>query len=164
MRDDHDPDEGDEATPPFLVRLHADKTSPHDLLMEVVNLLDSTPEPDPDLCRDIGSGDLESLMMVHEEGLWPEVEQLARSNARFRRALSNVWAYDSPKFGQRAALLEELGEYREVTIRFTIAPEDFSTDPPLSWRALDVPSDLSSPRLAEVLRRIADHLDGAPPA
>lgn len=162
MKDDRDPESASGAVPPFLVRLHAEQTSPRDLLRDLVHRLDSTPQPDPELCRDVGSGDLESLLMVHEEELWPDVEQTARSNPRFRRALSSVWAYDSPKFNQRSALLEELGEYREVMIRFTVAPEDFGPDPPLSWRALDAPGDVSGHRLAAILRLIADHLDQPP--
>jgi hypothetical protein len=112
-----------------------------------------------DLCRDVGGGDLESLLVRHEEELWPQIEELARSDVRFRRALSSVWAYDSPVFERRTVLLEELGEARTVAVRFVVEPRDFSDEPPLEWRAVDIEGRVSGHRLAEVLRGIADWLE-----
>ena len=59
----------------------------------------------------IGVGPLEVLFhQGHEDLLWPEIERLARSDPRFRRALASTWAYDSPRYDDRQALLRELGE------------------------------------------------------
>ena len=152
----------DQEGPP-LIRMILGEGSPSDLLSEQVTRLDATPEPDPDLCLEVGCGDLESLLGRHESELWPEVERLARENPRFRRALSSVWAYDSPMFSRREALLAELGEATEITLRFTVQPEDFSPDPQLSWRALETDARLSPNRLAEVLRSIANSVENSPP-
>lgn len=140
------------------------RMAPPDMLAELVRVLYSTDEPDPDLCSEVGCGDLESLLRDHETSLWPEVERLARTDVRFRRALSSVWAYDSPEFdNRRDALLAELGEHREITVRFTVEPDDFSADPPLSWRALEAEGSVTNRRLAETLRSVAEWLDKAPP-
>ena len=64
-----------------------------------------------------------------EDELWPQIERLARGDVRFRRALSHVWAYESPEFDRRERLLEELGESVPVTLRFVAYPGDFA-DPP----------------------------------
>jgi len=143
----------------FLIDLFLQRASPRQLLGRLVERLHETPEPDPERCLDVGCGDLETLLRDHETELWPEVEGLARSDIRFRRALAAVWAYDSERYEARTALLDELGERREITVRFTVAPEDFSSDPELSWRAFDSEGSISKDRLAEVLRRLADWLD-----
>ncbi len=147
---------------PFLMRLHGETMAPIELLLELVESLNSTPIPDPDLCRETGCGPLESLLMVQEDQLWSEIEHLARTDRRFRRALASVWAYRSPRYEQRSALLAELGEVRELTIRFTVRPKDFSNDPPLSWHAAETPDGVRPGRLADVLRQIADWLDDSP--
>jgi hypothetical protein len=66
---------------------------------------------DADFVSMMGVGPLESLFhQGHGEALWPEVERLARTDPLFRRALRSVWAYDSPEFDRREALLAELPE------------------------------------------------------
>jgi hypothetical protein len=139
------------------------RVAPVDALADLVKMLYSSDDPDPGLCSEIGCGDLESLLCDNETELWPHIERLARTDIRFRRALSSVWAYDSPEFERREALLAELGEHREITVRFTVEPQDFSPDPPLSWRAFDSAGDISKRRLAETLRRVADWLDDQDP-
>ena len=145
--------------PTFLFEMSVAKRKPQKLLAGLVKVLHSTPEPDPELCLEVGSGSLEALLAKHERKLWPEIEGLARTDVRFRRALSAVWAYDSPEYKRRTALLAELGESRRIKVSFTVEPDDFSSDPPLSWRAFDSKGTISNQRLAEVLRRIADWLD-----
>jgi len=139
------------------------RMAPPDMLAALVRVLHSTDQPDADLCSQVGCGDLESLLRDHETALWPEVERLARTDLRFRRALSSVWAYDSPQFAHREALLAELGEHCEVAVRFTVQPDDFSTDPPLSWRSFEAEGNVTNRRLAETLRSLAEWLDKAPP-
>jgi len=143
---------------PFLADRILGHATPAELLARLVERLHEPTEPDPELCMDIGAGNLESLLRHHEAELWPEIERLARTDIRFRRALSGVWAYDSPQFEQRVALLAELGEAREITVRFTVEPDDFSADPKLSWRAFESEGAISRRRLAEVLRQVADWL------
>ncbi|MCU1451989.1 MAG: hypothetical protein JWN46_135 [Acidimicrobiales bacterium] len=59
----------------------------------------------------LGAGPLETLMLFgHEDELWDRIEHLARTDPKFRRALASVWGYRSPRFDDRARLLEELGE------------------------------------------------------
>lgn len=94
-------------------------------LDQIVARLHSTPEPDPELILDVGCGVLESLLFEHEEELWPTIERLAREDVRFRRALAAVWAYDSPAFERREALLAELGEFQTVAVSFVVQAEDF---------------------------------------
>jgi hypothetical protein len=72
----------------MLMDLILGRVTPADMLAELTKVLNSTDEPDPDLCTEVGCGDLESLLRDHESALWPEVERLARTDARFRRALS----------------------------------------------------------------------------
>ncbi len=71
------------------------------LLDDLVARLDGTREPDADLSSEIGCGDLQEFIRTNGLRLWPRVEQLARANVRFRRALRSVWAYDSPEFERR---------------------------------------------------------------
>ena len=134
-------------------------TPEEEALEELVAELHSTPEPDIDLVTDVGCGDLENLLRDHEVELWPRIEALARVDVRFRRALASVWAYESPALDRRTALLAELGEMTEVTVGFTVEPDDFSDDPPLSWRAYSSDATVPKPRLAAVLRSIATWLD-----
>ena len=78
----------------------------------------------------LGVGPLESLFhRGHKEDLWPEIEQLARHDERLRRALASSWAYDSPMFERREALLAELGESQAVQVSFVVYPEDFTVPP-----------------------------------
>lgn len=134
-----------------------------DMLIELVRVLHTTDEPDPGLCSEVGCGDLEGLLRDHETELWPAVENLARTDLRFRRALASVWAYDSAQFDRRSALLADLGEVREVVVRFTVEPEDFSADPQLSWRAFEAEGIVTNRRLSETLRSVAEWLDRKPP-
>jgi hypothetical protein len=144
---------------PFLTDLFLDRATPAELLTRLVEQLHEPAEPDSALCREIGAGNLESLLRDHESELWPEIERLARTDVRFRRALSGVWAYDSPECERREALLAEVGEAREITVRFTVEPDDFSADPELSWRAFESEGLIPEQRLAEVLRSLAEWLD-----
>ena len=100
----------DHAQRDIHVRFIAGITDVGDALDEIVALLHSTEDPDPELMLDVGCGVLESLLFEHEEELWPKIERLARDDVRFREALAAVWAYDSPAFERREALLAELGE------------------------------------------------------
>jgi hypothetical protein len=61
------------------------------------------------------------------------------------------------------AVLAELGEHREITVRFTVEPDDFSADPPLSWRAVEIEGRITNQRLAETLRGLADWLERQTP-
>jgi hypothetical protein len=64
---------------------------PDEALTEIVSILNSTAAPDFDLIAEVGVGPLESLFLQgHEDALWPRVEQLAREDERFRRALASV--------------------------------------------------------------------------
>ena len=147
----------------LLPDLILNRISPNEALAHLVEVLHATDEPDPDLCLEVGCGDLESVLANHETELWDEIERLARTDPRFRRALSSVWAYDSAQFNRREALLAELGEHREITVRFTVTPDDFAPDPALSWRAFEAEGGITNRRLAEMLRRLAEWLDRQPP-
>lgn len=142
----------------FLPDLFLRRKTPAELLAWIVDVLRSTPEPNERLCGEIGVGNLESLLMRYEEELWPQIEQLARTDIRFRRALRSVWAFGSPAFERRQALMMELGESVAMTVGFVAEPEGFGDDPPMSWRALEVTGTIPRHRLAECLRSIADHL------
>jgi hypothetical protein len=133
----------------ILPDLILNRVAPTRLPEDLVKVLNSTDEPDPTLCRDVGCGDLESLLRENETALWSDVERLARMEVRFRRALSSVWAYDSPEYERRDSLLAELGEPREITMRFTVQHEDFSPNPVLSWRAFEAEGSITNRRLAE---------------
>src|SRR4051812_22230808 len=119
----------------FSVELYLGRKAPRELLDEIVGRLAASATPSMDVCMDIGTGDLENLLRQHESELWPEIEQLARDNDRFRRALACAWAYDSPMFERRERLLQDLGESWPVTVRFMVDTEDFGDPPKLSWRA-----------------------------
>lgn len=125
-------------------------------LRSIVERLHSTAEPDPDLVREVGAGVLENLIRDHGEALWPEIERLARADPIFRRALASVWAYDSPEFGRREALLAELGEHSSVMVRFVVEPEDFSPVGRLNWRAVEIQGEPPGGQLSRLLREIAD--------
>lgn len=133
-----------------------------DELRALVERLNSTTEPDPDLIGEIGAGELENLVRAHGEQLWPEIERIARSDIRFRRALASVWAYDSPEYERRTRLLEELGEARTVTISFVVEPEDFANPPLVSWRAVEVGGEPAGRQLGRLLREIADWYEREP--
>jgi hypothetical protein len=142
-----------------MMELMAGRISAVDALNEIVVTLHSTAEPDITRIRYIGTGPLESLChQGFEEALWPAIEPLARADERFRRALSCVWAYDSPLFERRDALLEELGEHQTITVRFVIEPRTFDASDGYEWRALEVDDRLSSSQLGDLLRRIADRI------
>jgi hypothetical protein len=136
------------------------RISPDDALREIVSALHSTEAPDFDLITRIGVGPLETLFhQGFEQALWPEVERLAREDERFRRALGTVWGFSSPMFGQREALLRELGEYRTVTVRFTVEPRTFEETDGYQWRRVEVDGISERPHLGRILRDIADHVD-----
>lgn len=128
-------------------------------LKDIVTRLDATAEPDAELAGQIGAGELEDLVRAAGVQLWPQIEELARKNIRFRRALSAVWAYDSPEYDRRTRLLEELGEFREAGVRFVVEPDDFDTNGPLSWRAVQFDGGIPPRRLAPLLRSIADWVE-----
>jgi hypothetical protein len=88
-----------------------DEMTPEVALDHVVMMLHSTGEDDPRRVGRIGCGPLENLFHKgYEDGLWSRIEQLARDDPLFRRALASAWAYRSPRYADRRALLEELGE------------------------------------------------------
>lgn len=130
--------------------------SAEDFLERLVVILNSTPEPNDELMSWIGCGDLENLIREDGVELWPQVEQLAREDVRFRRALRSVWAYDSPEFERRQALLEELGEFRTTWVRFVVEPNDLTGNPGFSWRAIELEGSVPKRQLAPLLRSIAD--------
>ena len=77
----------------------------------------------------------------------------------FRRALAAVWAFDSPRYRDREALLEELGEFRKVTLRIVVEPRTFNPADGVEWRSFNVEGLREQPHLAGLLRGIADQLD-----
>src|SRR5437660_8833390 len=87
---DSDPSADAADVHPFLADLFLEGDDPAALLARLVARLHETVEPDPVLCGDIGAGNLESLLARHESALWPEIDRLARSDVRFRRALRSV--------------------------------------------------------------------------
>jgi hypothetical protein len=138
------------------------RISPDDVLDEIVSIIHSTAEPDFDLIAEVGVGPLEQLFHEgHEEHLWPRLEQLARDDSWFRRALGAVWAFSSPCFAERERLLAELGEYREVTLRFVIRPRTFDDADGFDWRSYRVDALPEHADLASFLRGIARRIDVA---
>jgi hypothetical protein len=133
-----------------------DEYSADDLLERLVAILNATPEPNEELISWIGCGDLENLIREDGVDLWPRIEQLARVDVRFRRALRSVWAYDSPEFDRRQALLEELGEYWTTWVRFVVEPTDLTPNWGFSWRAIELEGSVPKRQLAPLLRSIAD--------
>jgi len=146
-----------------MIRFHRDPESARAALDELARLIEEAPEDSADdLCLEIGCGDLETLLRRWELELWDEVERLARSSERFRRALRSVWAYDSPKFNERDALLWELSERRQFHLDAVVFPERLAepgTD--LGWRAIRPPGDIDFSELARLLRSMADWADQA---
>ena len=132
---------------------------PAEELAELVAELNATDEPDFAVISEISVGRLENLIRAHGEELWPSIELLARSDRRFRRALTFVWAYDSAEFDRREALLEELGEFWTETVSFIASRDGFDGQGEVSWRAFDRKGQLSPSELAAVLRRLADWLE-----
>jgi hypothetical protein len=83
---------------------------PSATLAEIVGLLHAHAFDD-DFVSMMGVGPIESLLhQGHGEALWPQMEHLVRTDAVFRRALRSAWAYESPEFERRKALLDELAE------------------------------------------------------
>jgi hypothetical protein len=144
---------------PLFTQILLGQMTPDTALTHIMYELHTTPEPDNDLALEVGTGPLETLLQEHEEALWPRVEQLARDDVRFRRALSRVWAYDSPMFERRSALLEELGEFRTTWVRFVVTRDGFGKGEELSWRAAEVEGSVDDDRLATLLRSVADWLE-----
>jgi hypothetical protein len=104
-----DDGEFNESADSLLPNLIIGELSLAEMVDALLAKLHSTDEPDAALCLEVGCGDLESLIRRYEAELWPQIEDLARSDVRFRRALAGVWAYDSSLFDRRDALLKELG-------------------------------------------------------
>jgi len=132
------------------------KLSADEFLTRIVAIVNATAEPNEDLLSWVGCGELENLIRNAGEELWPRIEKLARKDVRFRRALRSVWAYDSPEFDRRQALLADLGEFRTTWVRFVVEPTDLSESPGLSWRAVELEGSVSRRQLAPLLRSIAD--------
>ena len=141
------------------VRLLGKMVAPEAALDELVSVLHSTTEPDPELIMDVGCGVLESLLFTHEEELWPTLERLAREDVRFRRALAAVWAYGSPAYERRHALLQELGEFWTVTVEFVVELDDFAQPPAVGHRAVHIDGEVPGGQLPRVLRSIAQWLE-----
>ncbi|HEY7136563.1 MAG TPA: hypothetical protein VIB48_16035 [Acidimicrobiia bacterium] len=142
-----------------FMEMMAGRISPDAALDSIVDSLHSTPEPDEELIDELGVGPLESLLRAHEQELWPRVERLARDDIRFRRALRGVWAYDSPYFERRDALLEELGESEATCVRFVVERSGFGQAEELDWRAVEVEGTVDDVQLATLFRDIADWLE-----
>src|SRR4051794_39191911 len=53
-------------------------------LHALVEQLNSTPDPDPELIARIGVSELENLLRDDEVELWPEIVRIARRDPRFR--------------------------------------------------------------------------------
>jgi hypothetical protein len=138
-------------------------TTPEEELDAIVASINSSPEPDFVAIEEAGAGPLETLFLFgHEEALWHHIERLAREDERFRRALSVVWAFDSPLYERRQQLLRELGEHRPVTVRLTLVPRTFDDTDGFTWRDFEVEGVPERPHLAAILRGIAAHLDEPP--
>lgn len=136
--------------------LSSDCVNADEFLESLVQKLHSTSDPEPDLIAEVGCGDLENLIREDGETLWPRIEQLARTDERFRRALSSVWAYDSPEYERRTTLLRELGETRLVRVSFVVEPEDFTPVPRVGWRAVKIEGEPPGRQLGRLLREVAD--------
>jgi hypothetical protein len=136
--------------------------TPADHLNSLVERLNATPEPDADLILDIGCGELENLIRDHEAELWPEIEDLARTDIRFRRAFGSAWAYDSPEYERRQWLLKELGEFSPASVHFILQREDFLPNSLVSWRAVRIEGEPAAGQLSRILREIADWYDREP--
>jgi hypothetical protein len=134
-------------------------STPGDVLDGLVRQLHETSEPDEERCGDIGVGPLENLLRHHELELWDEVERLARSDARFLRALAYVWAYSSPAFARRDALLTDLGEQWPESLEFVAIRRGFGSNERTDTRAIRHSGVLSEQAFAEVLRGIAESLE-----
>lgn len=104
---------------------------------------------------DLGVGDLESFLMVYEDAVWSEIDAAARSSAKFRRALRNVWYDGSEHASDRERLLFELGEWIEVRVECIAYIDDAEVE----CRAPKIRTTLGPAQLATVLRQMADHLD-----
>lgn len=88
---------------------HRARTStPDEILDHIVRRLHEPAQLDEDLCVLIGCGELENLISAHEDEIWLRVVEQATIDLRFRRVLSHSWAYDSPHWDERVALLAEL--------------------------------------------------------
>jgi hypothetical protein len=134
---------------------------PRGALAEVVNMVEAADPADDNALGMIGAGPLESLLIHHEDDLWDEVEQIARSNPRFLRALRSVWNYPSPRFEQRQQLLVELNEWRQVDLSLVAYDQSFDGSG-WTYRALKHDSSLSARDLACVLREVAADLEDPP--
>ncbi|HET7487207.1 MAG TPA: hypothetical protein VFJ85_04715 [Acidimicrobiales bacterium] len=132
---------------------------PDTLLDGVLDALREAGEDETEIAS-IGAGRLESLFHGGLEGtLWPRIEDLARHNPAFRRALRSAWAYGSPMFDRRQALLRSLGEFDDVTVRFVAIPEGFPVTTGYSWRSFRNEGPLRPEQLAGLLRQIANSLE-----
>jgi hypothetical protein len=82
---------------------------PHATLAQVVEELHG--DLDADGVMMVGVGPLESLLhQGHGEELWPELARLIRTDKIFRQALRATWAYSSPEYERREALLAAFAE------------------------------------------------------
>ena len=132
--------------------------TPQVWLEEIVRSLHALETP-----RDVskmGAGELEDLLQDYEDQLWPEVVRLAENDTTFRHALAAVWAYQSPRFPDRVALLTGLGTFRKVHVEFIIfSSADEDDGGGSGWGDLVVEGNVSHMQLSAVLRRIANRLE-----
>lgn len=117
---------------------------------------------DPDVAAlDIGTEWLESLLHGQRgQELWPQVDELARRDPVFRRALRDSWSFSPDAPPQHEPLMWELGEWRSVAVRFIVYSDRIGESEPCNFRALEVDSPLSGFELARLLREAADDVEG----
>jgi hypothetical protein len=103
--------DADDTEPPKRLPLTVEAIlaeDPLETLAEIVVQLHAHADDDEYISR-MGFGPIESLLhQGHGDALWPHMEHLARTDPLFRRALRSTWAYDSPEYDRREALLDEL--------------------------------------------------------
>jgi hypothetical protein len=92
-------------------------STPDEILDHVIRRLHEPTVLDEELCSLLGCGELENLIRAHEDEIWLRIVEQATIDRRFRLALSCSWAFDSPHFAERCALLEELAAAPPISRR-----------------------------------------------
>jgi len=128
-------------------------------LEDLVAALHAADDPD-EAALDIGTGWLEALLHGETgQELWPRVDELARADPVFRRALSLSWAFSPDAPAEHKPLMWELGELQSASVNFITYPTVIGQTEPCQYRALKVDSPLSGLELARLLREIADDVE-----
>ncbi len=86
----------------------------------------------------------------HEKRLRPEIERLARADPVFRRRREPAGHTTLLMFERREALLQELGEWRTIWVRFVVDPKFIGYDMPLSWTTVEVEGSVEGSVLAKL--------------